>query len=1362
MNRGSFARTRWVVALGITFGVSLALAQQRPQAGGGRTGGAAGGSGTTAAAPAAPTTPTPGVAAVGPNVCIPQDHATAAGQCPPNAVRFGGVSRTAPPAAARAVQEERTKAARQKGAPTVQLDEATARRRGNLQRRSEELLLREVQLTATLARNTPRNDPHRPDVLMRLAESLQELSSLENGRGRDLDETIFQANAQHNERRVAELRREQATHLTNARNYRGQLIRTFETLVVEHNNYSRLDEALFYLAFAYQDARDQQNARRVYLELIRRFPQSRFIPNAYLSFAEFFFEQGAMEEARQFYERVVAIDTPENQVRAYAMYKLAWVHFNLSNFDQSLQRFYDVIEYARQHTEVPSHASLMRSARNELVSAYGQVYGVTRPLRTGETLNTFRRYGADENNAFEMLERLGELYNDNGQWTNSIAVYHQLMESRSTSDRFCRWQAQVTRAFVAQNRRDEEMVEMNRLLDVYAAYGQPNSGRSPAVRGECRDNAARIIFDVASHWHLEAIGRSAEGQVQTRGTRSPQTMTRVAQLYNILLERFPDLDQVTYPDYQRPDWPSRYRIAYYAADILRDQGNFAECGPAYDRVVEMNPSGEFTEDASYKAVLCYNDDFTRRLGTQSHERTRNVGQAPAAADTAAGGARRRGPAAVDASRFAPRPLNPGETGMLRAFTRYVCFSQGHIEGGGPAGNRPAPAVAPTPPAGSGEAPDADLRTTLLTIRYRRAYMHYVANHFEESSTLFREIAFSDPAAPDPENLREIAADLYLDALNVMGSQWNPARPQCIMELTNEVPRMKERFCSATARSSHEDFCSRMDRLQCDSLRLRAQSLHSARRFLEAGRAYVDIIRVHPECLRNADVRSDEILYNAAIEFDAANLLGRAMRVREVLVDRFLPAPVGRCGQTGPNSRCNSEWAQRALFRLAGNYHRIQVFSRASDFYERYADYVHDHSAEATRADPEAVNQAADALRQATIFRIGLGEDAHALENSQKFARYFGTDPNRRRAAATVVFSIGQIFIDRAGRLARVTGGTDADRASRQRQIRAAWGEVVRHYTGFVNRYARQGTLDQQIQGNVALGRAYWNLEDETHAQLYFRAAVAAWGEAPAAPAGTPSTAPRAAAPGEGRIREQLGAESADAIERTRDGVAEARFYLAETLYRRFTARRLPTYHGAATRAAYDAWQTRTLSPFIVEQRRYLQEDASTQYQQVIGMHVPNWEIAGAARLADMFFQFANYIRNAEVPPDIRRNPDLLDAYNVMRDENTQIFITLAKTGFEACITRSTQVHWFNEWSQLCERSLNQIDRRQYPLADEIRMEPNLLFSRPALARPFYQVGEGEDDSEGSGGASGGALSGNADTSDAPGTPGAGTSGGGAH
>ncbi|MEZ4408913.1 MAG: tetratricopeptide repeat protein, partial [Polyangiales bacterium] len=545
-------------------------------------------------------------------------------------------------------------------------------------------------------------------------------ATMDNGAAEDLEENIHQARTSNNSAQVQTLQQQQTTLRNQARQWREQLITAFRALVQDHPNYPQMDRALFSLAFAYQEANNFNEARTVYRTLIQRFPNSPFVPNAYLSFAEYFFDQGEMENARQFYERVLQVQDESNQVYGYALYKMAWVQFNLQDFQASLQRFFDVIEYGRNHPNAPSVTPLLRNARMELVSVYGQVYGTAqRPLNPANAFNTFQRYAADENNAFEMFEKLAELYHDGGQWPNSIATYHALMERRPNSDRFCVWQAQVARAVVAGRASNpERMTEVQRLLDVYETYRSSN--RPQEAKNECRNHAARVAFDVASHWHLEAVGRSAEGQQQTRGTRSPETMRLTGELYQKILDTFPDLDQVEFTEYDRRDWPTRYRIAYYRADILRDQGDNEHCGPAYDAVVDMNPQGEFTEDASYKAVLCYNDWFQNQFQVQrnptANARRETPGRGrnqPTQEQQLA--ERRRG--------AVPREFNQMEQAMLRAPVPCSC------SGAGPAAGRRGPGH----PHGGADHRHRRTSTTTPTVRGGRQ----------------PAVAHSDPAAPDP-------------------------------------------------------------------------------------------------------------------------------------------------------------------------------------------------------------------------------------------------------------------------------------------------------------------------------------------------------------------------------------------------------------------------------------------------------------------------------------------------------------------------------------------------------------------------------------------------------------------------------------
>ena len=46
--------------------------------------------------------------------------------------------------------------------------------------------------------------------------------------------------------------------------------------------------------------------------------------------------------------------------------------------------------------------------------------------------------------------------------------------------------------------------------------------------------------------------------------------------------------------------------------------------------------------------------------------------------------------------------------------------------------------------------------------------------------------------------------------------------------------------------------------------------------------------------------------------------------------------------------------------------------------------------------------------------------------------------------------------------------------------------------------------------------------------------------------------------------------------------------------------------------------------------------------------------------------------------------------------------------FEFCLKTATQVRWFNEWSRACEAELNGLNPTKYPVAAELRGEPNYV------------------------------------------------------
>lgn len=1163
-------------------------------------------------------------AAAGGGMCISQEAQREVTDCPAGAPQAtSGRPGTNAPRSRLREAERRQEKAKNAGptGPSIELDAAARRNRERVEARAWNLLQREVRVLQRLVRNTRTSDPRRPDILLRLAETYFEMQTVMNARVRSFDEPIYRARSEKNAGRVRQLRQRQQQAQAQLNRLREEAIRTYATLVQDHPDYRRMDEVLFSLAFGLEELRQHDRARQVYHRLIKGFPQSRFIPHAYLSFAEYYFNEGDMRAAIQFYDKVTELPPERNPVYGYALYKSAWANYNLEDFRGALRKFVEVIEFATQNPNANDAENLARQSRREMVLPYAQVGSPNRALEF------FRRYTTSEEQALETYETLGELYYDTGQWNNAISVYQGLIAERPNSDKTCYWQTRVANAIISSRPKEDQVREVQRTVDIYETFaGQGGHSQESIV--QCKTEAATLLIWLATAWHREAIGTDTQP-----GTNDRNTMNLAAQLYRIVLEKFPDMEEMQFPDIDRRDWPTQYKVSYYYAELLWKMEEWAQCGPAFDRVVELNPSGEFTTDAALAAVLCYNNLYQQQYA--SRERRVRGEQ---------GGRGRRGRQRQEeqssAERYAPREFSALEEGMGNAFRRYMCYVRDSED--------------------------------LPTIKYRRARIYYEANRFEEAAILFKDIAWNHRDS----DLAIYAANLYLDCLNVMGTMQQPARPVCIDDLAEAIDPLSQFYCnSPEARDRNADLCGTLDKLRCGVEVKKAEAFQEADQFQRAARQWVSIFRrfsrnpeaCEAEAVGGAEFSLAAVLYNAAINFEAARLLGRAIQVRKVLIERFP----------------DSEWAKRAVYLVGANYHALAIYSQAAEYYERFARaYPGEDGSNCTDEEREAGTCAIahEALQNAVFFRLGLGEEEKAIEDARLFERNY----RRRmpRETSQVVFSLGTIY-------------------ERQQN----WSKVVDHYRDFLRSYRRQALPHQVIRANVEIGKAYLQHRrdrDQRRAPSFFRDAVQAW--------------QRGAAQ---EIAQLSGVSDQDRqlyLYEAKDAASEALFHLAEYKFAEFRAIAFPQLRGARSMEAVNEWAQEDFAPWVERKREALLA-AQREYEKIAELQIPRWEIAAAARIGEMWRTFVDEFRDAPIPEEIEEDPELFDIYVGTLDEQSQPFVEQAKEKFEFCLVTATRVRWFNEWSQRCEQELNRLDPRQYPLAAELRGDPHYVHSSAALPGP---------------------------------------------
>ncbi len=1118
---------------------------------------------------------------------------------------------------------------------TIFRDQRTTR----LKARARALLITEIQGLERLFKQTKKNSPDRPQLLRRLAEGYVELEAAAVRDQTAEDVAAEDAKAKKKGPSVVSKHKTAAAQAQKIGNAARQSAIKYYTLMKDqYPNYSKLDEVLYYLAYEYEMGKDYQNARKVYLELIDKAPKSPYIPNAYLAFGELFFQEAQGDPSKwdlaaAAYQKVIEYPAPGNKAFGYARYKLGYVHWNKGDYALALNEFKAVIEFSEKFADLPNAKQLGKSARRDLIPVYAvsgapkKAYGFFKPL-AGDT-------GGSDEKTIEMLNELGFAYLDTGHYPEGIELYRDLME-RDKGDRFCHYQTQITTAVSAMKSSDKEGIkkEMDRQVEIRNGFLKDK--HSDKSKNECSNRTAELLAETAMSWHLEAVGSGG-----VRGTGDKKTMDLAAYLYKKAADTFTarDFAGFEFPRIVKEDWPTMYKIKYAMADLLYFQQRWEECGPAFDAVVAEDPKGADAAEAAFASVLCYQKMYDAMYQGDADKKGKGLGPKGAKGDETK---------KSEWEKFKPKELTTLQKGMIQAFNRYVCFIK--------------------PKEGDNEALEQ-----YIDVKYGRARTYFEAQRWEEAALGFRDIALNH----SNKDAGIYAAQLYLEAINVLGSKTEPPRPTCYDDMANDVPLFLELYCKDKKFEDNKDQCQLLTNIQFDVMRLRAEKIveladsqqdqkkgvEAVDNYRKGAEAYRDLWMKYCEGpLSNKETppqcsRADEILYNMARSYQAGRLLAKSISARKILLD--------------PKYGLEKKpLAYKAMYEIGKNYQAIAVYNAAADWFEKYA--------KETSYKGESADQA---VSDAVVLRLGLGQDAEAIDGAANFNRYYGG--KKPKEAAQIAFAVAAHY------------GEKKD-----------WANVIKRLTGGMNIIDRQATLDIRVQAHALLARAYLNTKRTPNAAGEYRKVVAAWKD------------PDKAA----NDIKSIEGESEDAkirrLGRALEAVGESLFFFAEEKKNLVDKVKFPEYKGKGDMAEVKKHIETKVKEWITKKRPLI-EQASAEYKKIVDLQPvppPRWVISAGSRVGQMWGRFVEEFRAAPIPDSIKKDYELRTAYYGALDDASEPQKQTARGAFETCLGYSVKYQYFDEFSRTCEEWLAKNYKSEYHLIDEFRGSPNRVNS-PMMEQP---------------------------------------------
>ncbi len=1130
--------------------------------------------------------------------------------------------------------------------PTNPTDLAAAaqrdERQAKMQKKTLQLLVMELQQLETLYADTKKGAADRPKLMRRLAEAYVELEAAAIREATENDILLQDANRKKDStsaKAASEAAAKSKQVVTTARK---SAIKYYTQLKDQYPKWCQTpnaqdpakstgcgDEVLYYLAYEYEQSKDLVKAREVYYELVNDWKTSKYRPNAYLAFGELYFQEAQSDPsvwaaAEAAYTQVISAPPPENKVYGYALYKLGYVSWNQGEYEKSIDAFKKVIDYGTKFSHLPNASQLATSARRDVIPVYA-LWGD--PKKAYNFMKPLSGDAGGENDkTFKMMDELGMSYLDTGHYDEGIALYSELM-SRDKGPQWCEYHGHITEATLAKKGGDKESI-VKVISKQFAVHKEFTAGAASAeAKLKCGNITAEIASETAMAWHLEAVGSGG-----VRGTSDPETMKAAANLYQQIVSTFTQADfrEFRFPRIVKEDWPDIIKIKYAMADLLYFQKDWAKCGPAFGSVVAEDPKGDRAAEAAFAELICYENLYRERH--KAGEDRQGTGNLPGSELPAR---------PADNERFKAKEFTADQKSMITAFNRYVCYIQP-------------------------DTSNKDAFNQFIEVKFARARTYFEARHWEEAALGFRDIAMNHP----DHEVGIHAAQLYLESLNIVGTHSSPPRSSCVADMGNDVPEFIKLYCDGTKKAENEEQCGTLLRIQRDVERAgaertvaKAAETNDLELFRTGAQLYLDIWEKYGKepCeggQKEACARNDEVLYNAAKAFQAARLVAKAIAVRKLLI----------------NPKYNlhtTDLAKRAVWEIGANYQAIAVYDEAASWFERFA------------SESPKDEKAAQALSDAVVLRLGLGQLEEAIKNSELFQKQFS---NRAQQAAQIAFAIGAHYVDRED-----------------------WRNAEKRLSGAMGQIDKNATADLQLQAHGLLGRAYNKNGNKMKARQEYDKVRGLWRD-PAAAVKKLEELSAAAGEGEVQALRRLG--------KTLEAVGEAYFFSAEEKKAIVDTIAFPEYKGSGEKDEVKRFVGTKVKEWQ-EKKREAVEAADKEYQKVLGLQPvppPRWVIAAGARVGQMKGKFVAEFRAAPIPKEWKQNGpspygDLLweeirGAYYDELDRASERDRQAARGAFKTCLDLSVKHQYFDDFSRSCEQWLSKNFPSDYHVIDEFRSAPN--------------------------------------------------------
>ena len=368
-------------------------------------------------------------------------------------------------------------------------------------------------------------------------------------------------------------------------------IKLYQTILRNYTRYSRADQATFYLGAAQQDLGRRAEAIQSFKKLVKLYPQSAFVPDAFVLIGEYYFDENNAYQALRAYQK--ATQYKDSEKYPFAMYKLGWCFYNVGDYGKGIDTMKAVVAYSMGQEQSGSSLQLQEEALKDLVRFFADAGEMA------EAYEYFNKLGKKEL-IQAMLKRLATMYFEQGKFDQCVETYRRLILENPQSPDCPEYQHEIIQAYRKIGQREKTLEEIDRLRRDYgktSAWARANASDQDAVL-DATKRVEENLRRVAVEYHNKAR------QLDKGKRREAGDVFELARrAYATYLEEFPDGEK-------------GYEVRYAYGELLYKVKRYDEAFDQYMRVVEIDPKGKHSRFCAESAIYAASEMVKKEGGTK--------------------------------------------------------------------------------------------------------------------------------------------------------------------------------------------------------------------------------------------------------------------------------------------------------------------------------------------------------------------------------------------------------------------------------------------------------------------------------------------------------------------------------------------------------------------------------------------------------------------------------------------------------------------------------------------------------------------------------------------------------------------------